>query len=102
MTEVLQIIDGDGQFHRTACDGLVNASGPGDQRNNYQVVAIMGPQSSGKSTLMNHLVSRKRQIQQNCCEDQTVYPCMSSLPLQRFTTDSNRPVVRHHIRDDES
>ena len=32
--------------------------GPGSRHTGYQVVAIMGPQSSGKSTLMNHVFGR--------------------------------------------
>jgi ABC-type hemin transport system ATPase subunit len=38
-------------------DAFVHQHGVIEARTNYQVVAIMGPQSSGKSTLMNHVVS---------------------------------------------
>jgi hypothetical protein len=37
-------------------DAFVHQHGVIEARTNYQVVAIMGPQSSGKSTLMNHVV----------------------------------------------
>lgn len=53
----VQIIDGDGVFHEEDLKEFVSSTGVVDSRANYQVVAIMGPQSSGKSTLMNHLVS---------------------------------------------
>ena len=52
----VQIIDGDGGFHEDALKAFVAANGIAESRANYQVVAIMGPQSSGKSTLMNHVV----------------------------------------------
>jgi ABC-type lipoprotein export system ATPase subunit len=56
---VVQILSGDGTFKREAAEAFAASAVVGEQRTNYQVVAIMGPQSSGKSTLMNHLVSRR-------------------------------------------
>ena len=53
---MVQIIDGAGEFHEDEMKQFVAANGVADSRANYQVVSIMGPQSSGKSTLMNHLV----------------------------------------------
>lgn len=52
-----QVIDSDGAFQEQQLNGFVQQNGVIDARTNYQVVAIMGPQSSGKSTLMNHVVS---------------------------------------------
>lgn len=52
----VQVIDGDGEFQEDALKTWVNDTGVAGSQANYQVVAIMGPQSSGKSTLMNHLV----------------------------------------------
>lgn len=52
----IQLIDGTGAFQSLdefASRTRLNDKGPGG----YQIVAIMGPQSSGKSTLMNHVVS---------------------------------------------
>lgn len=56
----VQMIDGEGEFHEEEVKQFVASTGVADSRANYQVVAIMGPQSSGKSTLMNHLVSGRR------------------------------------------
>lgn len=52
----VQVIDGDGEFHEDELKAFVSDHGVAESRANYQVVAIMGPQSSGKSTLMNHVV----------------------------------------------
>jgi ABC-type phosphate/phosphonate transport system ATPase subunit len=57
-TTCCQVIDGDGTFKEQEVDAFVHLHGVIQARTNYQVVAIMGPQSSGKSTLMNHVVSR--------------------------------------------
>jgi hypothetical protein len=56
-TTCCQVIDGDGSFNEQEVDAFVHQHGVIEARTNYQVVAIMGPQSSGKSTLMNHVVS---------------------------------------------
>lgn len=53
-----QVIDSEGGFQEEGLSQFVQQQGVIDARTNYQVVAIMGPQSSGKSTLMNHVVSR--------------------------------------------
>jgi ABC-type phosphate transport system ATPase subunit len=52
-----QVIDSEGVFQEVRLNQFVQQHGVVDARTNYQVVAIMGPQSSGKSTLMNHVVS---------------------------------------------
>ena len=55
----VQVIDGEGGFHGDELAAFIRDSGLlASSRTNYQVVAIMGPQSSGKSTLMNYLVRR--------------------------------------------
>ena len=51
----LQLIDRDGTFRAEELRRFVHAAKV-DSTSDYQVVAIMGPQSSGKSTLMNHVV----------------------------------------------
>ncbi|BFI24740.1 protein SEY1 [Marchantia polymorpha subsp. ruderalis] len=52
--EAAQLIDASGEFHKAAVDKIVrdhlDRSGV-----SYAVVAIMGAQSSGKSTILNHL-----------------------------------------------
>lgn len=55
-TETVQLIDGDGEFQADGVAQFINDRGIAECGANYQVVAIMGPQSSGKSTLMNHVV----------------------------------------------
>ncbi|KAM5587220.1 protein ROOT HAIR DEFECTIVE 3 [Rosa sericea] len=54
-----QLIDGDGGFNAAGLDRFVKEAKVIDCGLSYAVVAIMGPQSSGKSTLMNHLFHTK-------------------------------------------
>lgn len=53
---ICQVIDGKGEIHEKAVEAFVKEEGVAVAKTNYQIVAIMGPQSSGKSTLLNHLV----------------------------------------------
>ncbi|MCI01782.1 ROOT HAIR defective 3 GTP-binding family protein, partial [Trifolium medium] len=50
-----QLIDGDGGFNVTGLDNFIETSNMASCDLSYAVVAILGPQSSGKSTLMNNL-----------------------------------------------
>ncbi|KAL5579496.1 hypothetical protein UlMin_011938 [Ulmus minor] len=50
-----QLIDGDGGFNVTGIDSFIKEVKLADCGLSYAVVSIMGPQSSGKSTLLNHL-----------------------------------------------
>lgn len=50
-----QLIDGNGEFNVEGLDTFVKKTKLSDCGLSYAVVAIMGPQSSGKSTLLNHL-----------------------------------------------
>lgn len=50
-----QLIDGDGVFNVTGIDSFIKEVKLGECGLSYAVVSIMGPQSSGKSTLLNHL-----------------------------------------------
>ncbi|CAI0540778.1 unnamed protein product [Linum tenue] len=50
-----QLIDGEGSFNVQGLDRFVSTTKLSECGLSYAVVAIMGPQSSGKSTLMNHL-----------------------------------------------
>ncbi|GLU14081.1 hypothetical protein SLE2022_306720 [Rubroshorea leprosula] len=50
-----QLIDGDGEFDVEGLDNFTRTAKFSQCGLSYAVVAIMGPQSSGKSTLMNHL-----------------------------------------------
>jgi protein SEY1 len=49
-----QLITGDGRVS-SELEAFVQATGLSTWGDDYQVVAIMGPQSSGKSTLLNSL-----------------------------------------------
>ena len=53
---ILQVVSGDGTFNTEGVDKFVKDTGVESSGVGYTVVAIMGPQSSGKSTLLNHLV----------------------------------------------
>ncbi|EXC09146.1 hypothetical protein L484_005098 [Morus notabilis] len=50
-----QLIDGDGVFNVSGLDNFIKEVKLGECGLSYAVVSIMGPQSSGKSTLLNHL-----------------------------------------------
>ncbi|XXG68016.1 hypothetical protein AAC387_Pa06g1216 [Persea americana] len=50
-----QLIDRDGVFNASGLDNFVKTVKLAQCGLNYTVVSIMGPQSSGKSTLLNHL-----------------------------------------------
>ncbi|KAK3220482.1 hypothetical protein Dsin_014452 [Dipteronia sinensis] len=50
-----QVIDGDGAFNITGIDHFIKEVKLIECGLSYAVVSIMGPQSSGKSTLLNHL-----------------------------------------------
>ena len=53
-----QLVTGDGHVSEQL-EGFVEEAGVAGWGSAYQVVAIMGPQSSGKSTLLNHLFGTK-------------------------------------------
>ena len=52
---VVQVVDEAGEFNKDLED-FVKRSAVGNAGTDYQIIAITGPQSSGKSTLMNVLV----------------------------------------------
>ncbi|KAL1217627.1 ROOT HAIR DEFECTIVE 3-like protein 1 [Cardamine amara subsp. amara] len=51
----VQLIDGDGIYNVDSIDHFIKDVKLGECGLSYAVVSIMGPQSSGKSTLLNHL-----------------------------------------------
>lgn len=53
----VQVIDGEGAFQASGVAAFLAEHRFSACKTKYQVVAIMGPQSSGKSTLLNHVVS---------------------------------------------
>lgn len=51
----MQLIDERGEFDEHACESFLHdAANAHEWNKKYAVMSIMGPQSSGKSTLMNH------------------------------------------------
>ncbi|GMH03757.1 hypothetical protein Nepgr_005596 [Nepenthes gracilis] len=52
-----QLIDGDGNFNVVGIENFMKEVKLAECGLSYAVVSIMGPQSSGKSTLLNHLFS---------------------------------------------
>ncbi|KAK8476077.1 hypothetical protein V6N11_070945 [Hibiscus sabdariffa] len=50
-----QLIDGDGTFNDIGTESFIKEIKLAECGLSYAVVSIMGPQSSGKSTLLNHL-----------------------------------------------
>ncbi len=55
-TGILQVVNGEGEFNEEAVNAFIKQHSINDVGVGYQIVAITGPQSSGKSTLMNTLV----------------------------------------------
>ena len=59
-SHILQVVNGDGDFNNAGVEEFVKQHRISEAGVGYQVVAITGPQSSGKSTLMNAVVSSRR------------------------------------------
>ena len=53
--KMMQLIDADGRLEEDAYESFLHESGAIDWNRNYGVISIMGPQSSGKSTLLNQV-----------------------------------------------
>ncbi|XP_008225781.1 PREDICTED: protein ROOT HAIR DEFECTIVE 3 homolog 2-like [Prunus mume] len=67
-----QLIYGDGEFNADGLDRFVKEVKLAECGVSYGVVAIVGPQSSGKSTLQNHLFNTKfREMNANSVRSQT-------------------------------
>ncbi|XP_047339786.1 protein ROOT HAIR DEFECTIVE 3-like [Impatiens glandulifera] len=49
------LIDGEGKFNRSGLESLTENAKLYQSVKSYKVISIMGPQSSGKSTLLNHM-----------------------------------------------
>lgn len=59
MSGILQLVTGDGAYDVDTVDRYLAETGIRDAGVSYTVVSIMGPQSSGKSTLLNSVVRRE-------------------------------------------
>ena len=55
MGKQVQVVDGEGEYGASAVGEFLQRANFVDAGVDYVVVAIMGPQSSGKSTLLNLL-----------------------------------------------
>ena len=75
--QVLQVVSGDGDFNENGVLQFVSAAHIDTAGVDYQTIAITGPQSSGKSTLMNALV---RCMMQNACASQAQARACYSYP----------------------
>ncbi|KAK1422513.1 hypothetical protein QVD17_25689 [Tagetes erecta] len=53
------LIDGDGILNAQGLDNFIKNVELGERELSYAIIAVMGPQSSGKSTLLNHLLDTK-------------------------------------------
>ncbi|GAB2225509.1 hypothetical protein Droror1_Dr00006304 [Drosera rotundifolia] len=58
----VQLISGDGNFNDVGMDDFANKVKMNEWGISYSVISIMGPQSSGKSTLLNHLCGTKFRV----------------------------------------
>lgn len=56
-TQTLQLVDAEAEYNTDGMQAFARQSGLENAGQNYLVVAVMGPQSSGKSTLMNAVVT---------------------------------------------
>jgi ABC-type multidrug transport system fused ATPase/permease subunit len=56
MGKQIQVVDASGAYQESNVKGFVEEQQLSSRGTNYTTVAIMGPQSSGKSTLLNALV----------------------------------------------
>lgn len=61
-----QVVDEDAEFNGAGVDEFFAGCSMDNVGRDYQVVAIMGPQSSGKSTLLNSVVRPPRPPQMAC------------------------------------
>ena len=79
--QVLQVVSGDGAFNGAGVGEFVKETGVEGAGQGYTVVAIMGPQSSGKSTLLNHLVRSRRGCPPPLAALRAAAPPAACLPL---------------------
>ncbi|KAJ6942288.1 protein ROOT HAIR DEFECTIVE 3-like isoform X2 [Populus alba x Populus x berolinensis] len=74
------LIDGDGAFNDTGLEQLIKEVRLGECGLSYAIVSIMGPQSSGKSTLLNHLSQTTKGIWMARCAG--IEPCTLVMDLE--------------------
>ncbi|KAG8388390.1 hypothetical protein BUALT_Bualt02G0120900 [Buddleja alternifolia] len=74
------LIEGDGTFNVAGIESFIKEVKLGECGLSYAVVAIMGPQSSGKSTLLNHLSQTTKGIWMAHCVG--IEPCTLVMDLE--------------------
>ena len=89
----LQLLTGDGELEEGALVSFLAHNGAEGWNRRYRVVAVMGPQSSGKSTLMNHVFGTTfREMDHERGRSQTtrgVWLARASKPDSTGATDAN-------------
>ena len=89
----LQLLTGDGELEEGALASFLAHNGAEQWNRHYRVVAVMGPQSSGKSTLMNHVFGTTfREMDHERGRSQTtrgVWLARASKPDSTGATDAN-------------
>lgn len=60
--QTLQLVDAEGDYNTDGMQAFARQCGLDNAGVDYQIVAVMGPQSSGKSTLMNAVVRERRPV----------------------------------------
>ena len=90
----LQLLTGDGELQEGALASFLAHNGAEQWNRHYRVVAVMGPQSSGKSTLMNHVFGTTfKEMDHERGRSQTtrgVWLARASKPDSSGSTDANR------------
>ena len=90
----LQLLTGDGELQEGALASFLASNSAEQWNRHYRVVAVMGPQSSGKSTLMNHVFGTAfREMDHERGRSQTtrgVWLARASKPASSGATDANR------------
>lgn len=96
MPAAVQLVDGDAAFDRAAADAVAAASGLDAAGVGYQVVAVTGPQSSGKSTLLNAMVRYVAGEGRRAAGWPAAW-CRCDARTRALTPSSLRSPVWHHV-----
>jgi len=91
----MQLIDEHGQFDEHACESFLHdAANAHEWNKKYAVMSIMGPQSSGKSTLMNHAFGTSfREMDELSGRRQTTKGVWMAIAESEHSDDNNNTIV---------
>lgn len=70
----IQTIDHSGQLDGRGLTRYLEGEGAGQWGTSYATIGIFGPQSSGKSTLLNHVFSTSFKVRGPACRTPQVWP----------------------------